>query len=61
METIKDHKLKDLNDKAIPDKYKAELAKKKIIINAWSLILLIYIYINFIINTTSSKEFKMND
>ena len=33
LESIKDIKLKDLNEKAIPDKYKAELAKKKIIIN----------------------------
>lgn len=33
IETIKDNKLKDLNDKAIPDKYKTELAKKKIVIN----------------------------
>ncbi|CAK89143.1 unnamed protein product (macronuclear) [Paramecium tetraurelia] len=33
LESIKDTKLKDLNEKSIPDKYKAELAKKKIVIN----------------------------
>lgn len=33
LESIKDTKLKDLNDKSIPDKYKAELARKKININ----------------------------
>lgn len=30
IENIKDQKLKGLNDMTIPDKYKAELSKKKI-------------------------------
>ena len=30
LENIKEQKLKGLNDNSIPDKYKAELAKKKI-------------------------------
>jgi hypothetical protein len=30
LENIKDTKLKGLNDNSIPDKYKAELARKKI-------------------------------
>jgi len=30
LENIKDTKLKALNDNSIPDKYKTELAKKKI-------------------------------
>lgn len=33
LEKIKETKLKDLTDKEIPEKYKAELAKKKIYIN----------------------------
>lgn len=30
LENIKDKKLKQLNDHSIPDKYKAELSRKKI-------------------------------
>lgn len=33
LESIKDTKLKMLHDTSIPDKYKAELARKKININ----------------------------